>query len=76
MFASLQLLGLVGVRKALEWVFSPQELLWLDELMPEKERNIPEKGLEPEYSLSGDTEDVSRRMGPLRRRGQEWGGPS
>lgn len=44
--------------------------------MPEKERNIPEKGLEPEYSLSGDTEDVSRRMGPLRRRGQEWGGPS
>ncbi|GAB5566775.1 anion exchange protein 4 isoform X2 [Prionailurus iriomotensis] len=51
------LLGLVGVRKALEWVFSPQELLWLDELMPEKERNIPEKGLEPEYSLSGDTED-------------------
>ncbi|XP_053763397.1 anion exchange protein 4 isoform X1 [Panthera pardus] len=72
----LMLLGLVGVRKALEWVFSPQELLWLDELMPEKERNIPEKGLEPEYSLSGDTEDVSRRMGPLRRRGQEWGGPS
>uniref|UniRef100_A0A667GM64 Anion exchange protein 4 n=1 Tax=Lynx canadensis TaxID=61383 RepID=A0A667GM64_LYNCA len=53
----LMLLGLVGVRKALEWVFSPQELLWLDELMPEKERNIPEKGLEPEYSLSGDTED-------------------
>ncbi|XP_059030749.1 anion exchange protein 4 isoform X2 [Mustela lutreola] len=53
----LMLLGLVGVRKALERVFSPQELLWLDELMPEKERSIPEKGLEPEYSLSGDSED-------------------
>uniref|UniRef100_A0A452UJ93 Anion exchange protein n=1 Tax=Ursus maritimus TaxID=29073 RepID=A0A452UJ93_URSMA len=53
----LKLLGLVGVRKALERVFSPQELLWLDELMPEKERSIPEKGLEPEYSLSGDSED-------------------
>ncbi|ELK03021.1 Anion exchange protein 4 [Pteropus alecto] len=52
------LLGLVGVRKALEWVFSPQELLWLDELMPEKERSIPEKGLAPEYSFSAsDSED-------------------
>ena len=60
LFLSLQLLGLVGVRKALEWVFSPQELLWLDELMPEKERGIPEKGVEPEYSFSGsDSEDVS-----------------
>lgn len=74
MFLSLQLLGLVGVRKALEWVFSPQELLWLDELMPEKERSTPEKGLEPEYSFSGsDSEDVSSRMGPLRRRGRGWG---
>lgn len=72
-FLSLQLLGLAGVRKALEWVFSPQELLWLDELMPEKERSIPEKELEPEYSLSGrDNEDVSSRAGPLRR-GREWG---
>ncbi|XP_077753631.1 anion exchange protein 4 isoform X1 [Canis aureus] len=52
----LTLLGLVGVRKALERVFSPQELLWLDELMPEKERSIPEKGLEPKYSLGGDSE--------------------
>ncbi|KAM9253316.1 LOW QUALITY PROTEIN: anion exchange protein 4 [Dugong dugon] len=53
----LVLLGLVGVRKAL-WVFSPQELLWLDELMPEEERSIPEKGLEPEHSFSGsDSED-------------------
>ena len=73
MFLSLQLLGLVGVRKALERVFSPQELLWLDELMPEKERSIPEKGLEPKYSLGGDSEHVSPRMDPLRRRGQGWG---
>ncbi|KAI4584663.1 hypothetical protein MJG53_020706, partial [Ovis ammon polii x Ovis aries] len=54
----IMLLGLVGVRKALEWVFSPQELLWLDELMPEKERSIPESGVEPECSFSGsDSED-------------------
>ena len=59
LFLSLQLLGLVGVRKALEWVFSPQDLLWLDELMPEKERSIPESGVEPECSFSGsDSEDV------------------
>lgn len=57
----------------MEWVFSPQELLWLDELMPEK-KSIPEKRLAPEYSFSAsDSEDVSSRMGPLRRRGQGRG---
>ncbi|XP_066199079.1 anion exchange protein 4 [Saccopteryx leptura] len=58
----IMLLGLVGVRKALEWVFSPQELLWLDELMPEKERSIPEKGQEPEYSFSGSDRKDSELM--------------
>nr|KAF6482128.1 solute carrier family 4 member 9 [Molossus molossus] len=58
----IMLLGLVGVRKALEWVFSPQELLWLDELMPEKERSIPEKGLEPEYSFNGSDSEDSELM--------------
>ncbi|XP_057346948.1 anion exchange protein 4 isoform X4 [Manis pentadactyla] len=57
----LMLLGLVGVRKALEWVFSPQELLWLDEPMPE-EGSIPEKGLEPEYSLRGSDSEDSELM--------------
>ncbi|XP_004686587.1 PREDICTED: anion exchange protein 4 [Condylura cristata] len=57
----LMLLGLMGVRKALEWVFSPQELLWLDELMPE-ERTIPEKGLEPENSFSGSDSEDSELM--------------
>uniref|UniRef100_A0A6I8PB21 Anion exchange protein n=1 Tax=Ornithorhynchus anatinus TaxID=9258 RepID=A0A6I8PB21_ORNAN len=37
----LMLLGLVGIRKALERVFSQQELAWLDEPMPEPE---PEPG--------------------------------
>uniref|UniRef100_A0A4X1SED4 Anion exchange protein n=1 Tax=Sus scrofa TaxID=9823 RepID=A0A4X1SED4_PIG len=61
----LMLLGLVGVRKALEWVFSPQELLWLDEPMPEKERSIPETGLEPEYSFNrSDSEDSELRYQP------------
>nr|XP_020012660.1 anion exchange protein 4 isoform X6 [Castor canadensis] len=58
----LKLLGLVGVRKALEWVFSPQELLWLDELMPEEERNITEKGQEPEHSFSGSDSEDSELM--------------
>uniref|UniRef100_A0A8C0WNY3 Anion exchange protein n=1 Tax=Castor canadensis TaxID=51338 RepID=A0A8C0WNY3_CASCN len=58
----LMLLGLVGVRKALEWVFSPQELLWLDELMPEEERNITEKGQEPEHSFSGSDSEDSELM--------------
>ncbi|XP_023559118.1 anion exchange protein 4 isoform X10 [Octodon degus] len=58
----LMLLGLVGVRKALEWFFSPQELLWLDELMPEEERSISEKGLEPEQSFGGDESQDSELM--------------
>ncbi|XP_013368353.1 PREDICTED: anion exchange protein 4 isoform X1 [Chinchilla lanigera] len=57
----LMLLGLVGVRKALEWVFSAQELLWLDELMPQEE-SIPEKGLEPEHSFGGDESEDSELM--------------
>ncbi|MEJ1286396.1 hypothetical protein NN561_017404 [Cricetulus griseus] len=65
----LMLLGLVGVRKALEWVFSPQELLWLDELMPEEEKNIPENGLEPDRLFSrSDNEDVSSWLSPSKGR--------
>ncbi|XP_005356018.1 anion exchange protein 4 isoform X5 [Microtus ochrogaster] len=58
----LKLLGLVGVRKALEWVFSPLELLWLDELMPEEEKNIPESGLEPEHLFSRAGNEDSELM--------------
>ncbi|MBW02803.1 Anion exchange protein 4, partial [Eschrichtius robustus] len=68
----LMLLDLVGVRKALEWVFSPQELLWLDEPMPEKERSITEKGLEPEYSFSGsDNEDSAGNLERWGRTGRQ-----
>ena len=42
--------------------------------MPEKERSIPETGLEPEYSFNrSDSEDVSSRKGPLRTTEQGWG---
>ena len=65
MLLFLQLLGLVAVRKALEWVFSPQELLWLDELMPEEEQNVPENQPEPEHLFLGnDSEDVSSKLSP------------
>ncbi|XP_055980581.1 anion exchange protein 4 [Sorex fumeus] len=53
----LVLLGLAGVRKALEWVFSEQELLWLDELLLE-EQNLREKAPVPEDAFRGsDSED-------------------
>ncbi|XP_029403079.1 anion exchange protein 4 [Mus pahari] len=58
----LMLLGLVAVRKALEWVFSPQELLWLDELMPEEEKNVPETRPEPEHLFSGNDSEDSELM--------------
>ncbi|XP_021507377.1 anion exchange protein 4 isoform X4 [Meriones unguiculatus] len=58
----LMLLGLVGVRKVLEWVFSPQELLWLDELMPEEEKNISENRTEPERLFGGNDSEDSELM--------------
>ncbi|XP_032741511.1 anion exchange protein 4 isoform X2 [Rattus rattus] len=58
----LMLLGLVAVRKALECVFSPQELLWLDELMPEEEKTIPENRPEPEHLFSGNDSEDSELM--------------
>ncbi|EDL76295.1 solute carrier family 4, sodium bicarbonate cotransporter, member 9, isoform CRA_a [Rattus norvegicus] len=58
----LMLLGLVAVRKALEWIFSPQELLWLDELMPEEEKTIPENRPEPEHLFSGNDSENSELM--------------
>ncbi|XP_017173385.1 anion exchange protein 4 isoform X7 [Mus musculus] len=58
----LMLLGLVAIRKALEWVFSPQELLWLDELMPEEEETIPENRSEPEHLFSGNDSEDSELM--------------
>ncbi|XP_037657539.1 anion exchange protein 4 isoform X12 [Choloepus didactylus] len=57
-----KLLSLVGVRKALEWVFSQQELLWLDELMAEEGKSIPEKRLDPEHSFSGSDNEDSELM--------------
>uniref|UniRef100_A0A4X2KTK2 Solute carrier family 4 member 9 n=1 Tax=Vombatus ursinus TaxID=29139 RepID=A0A4X2KTK2_VOMUR len=47
----LMLLGLVGIRKALEWVFSPQELSWLDD--PVREEN--EKKVQEEKVLELET---------------------
>lgn len=45
--------------------------------MPEEERNIPEKGLEPEHPFSGsDSEDVSSRLGHPRGLGQKLGAHS
>lgn len=41
--------------------------------MPEDERSIPEKGLEPEHSFGEDeSEDVSARLGPPRGTGRGW----
>ncbi|OWK12279.1 SLC4A9 [Cervus elaphus hippelaphus] len=62
LFTAIQLacLGLLWIIKSTPAaiIFPIMELLWLDEPMPEKERSIPEKGMEPEYSFSGsDNED-------------------
>uniref|UniRef100_G3WTC2 Anion exchange protein n=1 Tax=Sarcophilus harrisii TaxID=9305 RepID=G3WTC2_SARHA len=55
----LMLLGLVGIRKALEWVFSPQELSWLDDPVPEEnaKKVQQEKVLELEFNPRGNNSE-------------------
>ncbi|XP_044520466.1 anion exchange protein 4 isoform X3 [Gracilinanus agilis] len=54
------LLGLVGIRKALEWVFSPQELSWLDDPMPEEnEKKVQEEKSELIYQLRAPEINIS-----------------
>ncbi|XP_044520465.1 anion exchange protein 4 isoform X2 [Gracilinanus agilis] len=56
----LMLLGLVGIRKALEWVFSPQELSWLDDPMPEEnEKKVQEEKSELIYQLRAPEINIS-----------------
>uniref|UniRef100_A0A8C0J337 Anion exchange protein n=1 Tax=Chelonoidis abingdonii TaxID=106734 RepID=A0A8C0J337_CHEAB len=56
----VMLLALVGIRKAMECVFSQQDLSWLDDIMPEKDRK------EEELKLSGaGSDDLSRSLPAL-----------
>ncbi|XP_073932966.1 anion exchange protein 4 isoform X2 [Castor canadensis] len=65
-FTAIQLacLGLLWIIKSTPAaiIFPLMELLWLDELMPEEERNITEKGQEPEHSFSGSDSEDSELM--------------
>ncbi|XP_023559111.1 anion exchange protein 4 isoform X3 [Octodon degus] len=66
LFTAIQLvcLGLLWIIKSTPAaiIFPLMELLWLDELMPEEERSISEKGLEPEQSFGGDESQDSELM--------------
>ncbi|XP_068960476.1 anion exchange protein 4 [Petaurus breviceps papuanus] len=56
----LMLLGLVGIRKALEWVFSPQELSWLDDpVREENEKKVQEEKSELIYQLGAPEINIS-----------------
>uniref|UniRef100_A0A8C0J4H0 Anion exchange protein n=1 Tax=Chelonoidis abingdonii TaxID=106734 RepID=A0A8C0J4H0_CHEAB len=64
----VMLLALVGIRKAMECVFSQQDLSWLDDIMPEKDRKEEELKLqrsqEKEESDSEDSEFLYQEKGP------------
>ncbi|XP_053319300.1 electrogenic sodium bicarbonate cotransporter 1-like [Spea bombifrons] len=51
----LMLLALVGIRKAMEWIFSLYELSWLDDILPQKEKKKIESQIEDIDST--DSED-------------------
>ncbi|XP_067422975.1 anion exchange protein 4 [Emydura macquarii macquarii] len=64
----VMLLALVGIRKAMECIFSWQDLSWLDDIMPEKSRKEKEEKLqrsqEKEESDSEDSELMYQEKGP------------
>ncbi|XP_039340543.1 anion exchange protein 4 [Mauremys reevesii] len=64
----VMLLALVGIRKAMECIFSQQDLSWLDDIMPEKDRKEEEEKLqrsqEKEESDSEDSEFLYQEKGP------------
>ncbi|XP_067852005.1 electrogenic sodium bicarbonate cotransporter 1-like [Heptranchias perlo] len=63
----IMLLALVGVRKAMEYLFSIHDLSWLDDAMPEKEnKEVEEKKAEKEISdsESEDSEYMYLQKGP------------
>uniref|UniRef100_A0A8C3FIV8 Anion exchange protein n=1 Tax=Chrysemys picta bellii TaxID=8478 RepID=A0A8C3FIV8_CHRPI len=56
----VMLLALVGIRKAMECIFSRQDLSWLDDIMPEKDRKEEEEKLQrSQEKEESDSEDVS-----------------
>uniref|UniRef100_UPI003AAFE802 electrogenic sodium bicarbonate cotransporter 4 n=1 Tax=Centroberyx gerrardi TaxID=166262 RepID=UPI003AAFE802 len=61
----VMILGLMGVRKMLDMVFSQHDLAWLDDLLPEKEKKKKEddkkKGKDKKKAKPDDSEDEVRR---------------
>ncbi|XP_038268513.1 anion exchange protein 4 [Dermochelys coriacea] len=64
----VMLLALVGIRKAMECIFSRQDLSWLDDIMPENDRKEEEEKLqrsqEKEESDNEDSEFTYHEKGP------------
>ncbi|XP_070795256.1 anion exchange protein 4 [Pituophis catenifer annectens] len=64
----LMLLALVGIRKAMEYIFSLQHLSWLDDNMPEKDKKEEEEKLkwiqDQDESDSEDSELMYQEKGP------------
>ncbi|GCB60234.1 hypothetical protein scyTo_0012703 [Scyliorhinus torazame] len=62
----VMLLALVGVRKAMECIFSRHDLSWLDDAMPEKENKVLEEKTDKSISSnkSEDSEYLYLQKGP------------
>ncbi|XP_025024240.1 anion exchange protein 4 [Python bivittatus] len=64
----LMLLALVGIRKAMEYIFPLQHLSWLDDAMPEKDKKEEEETLkrkqDQDESDSEDSELMYQEKGP------------
>lgn len=54
-----QILALVAVRKAMDYMFSQHDLSFLDDVIPEKDKKKKEDEKKKRSSLGSDAEDVS-----------------
>ncbi|XP_058869695.1 electrogenic sodium bicarbonate cotransporter 4-like isoform X5 [Acipenser ruthenus] len=67
----IMILGLIIVRKMLDWVFSQHDLAWLDDILPEKDKKKEEdkkkkKKKKQGRGEEGDSEDESKPPVPVK----------
>lgn len=59
---SLQILGLIIVRRLLDLVFSQHDLAWIDNILPEKEKKKTEKKKKKRKGTPEDNDEEVGRM--------------
>ena len=64
MFTFNQILGLMVVRKLLDYMFSQHDLAWLDDILPEKDKKKKEDKKKGKAAEQDSDEEVRHQITP------------